>query len=280
MGKLIIVTDSSCDLSLEYLKTNNIKMLPLTVEILGTVYKDIIDINLDEFYKLIDNPKAVPKTAAVNTFAFQKCFEEELKKGNEILYIGLSSKLSSTFNCAAMAKEEIGSGKIHLFDSKSAAFGQGLLVKVAQSMIDSGKNIEEIIKVLEDIKPRMDYAVMINNIEILKRSGRISGIQAFAGNMLNIKPIISVDDGEVNVKKKIRGTKAGINYLVKRVEEIGIDSKYPVIICYGSDLDLRDMIYDKLAQVIDKDSIESMQIGATIGSHTGKSGVGIFFVRK
>lgn len=280
MSHIVLVTDSSCDLSMEYLKEKNIRMLPLTVEIMGEVYKDIIDLEPNKFYEKIENPKAIPRTAGVNEFAFEECFKEELEKGKEILYIGLSSKLSSTYDCAAMAKKNLESDDIYLFDSLSAAFGQGLLVREAVKLIEEGKRIDEIVDLLESIRPRMDYSVMINNVEMLKRSGRINGIQAFASNILSIKPVISVDDGKVNVMKKIRGTKSAIKFLVSRLEEIGIDNKYPVIICYGTDMELRGEIEEKLKSVIGTHPIESMQIGATIGSHTGSSGIGLFFIKE
>lgn len=279
MSNIVLVTDSASDLPLEYIKENNIVLLPLSVEIKGKVYQDIIDLNPDKFYELIREDGVVPKTSGVNLYTFERIFKEELGKGKEILYIRISSEISVTFSCAYQVKEAISSDKIHLVDSRSAAFGQGLLVTEANKMIKEGKEINKIVEKLNEIKVRMDYAVMLNKIEMLRRSGRISGIQAFAGNMLNIKPIIAVEDGKVNVIKKVRGTKSAISFLVDRLDDYNIDFNYPVIICYGTDEDLRSMVEEKLKEKFTALELKSMQIGATVGSHTGESGVGIFFVR-
>ncbi|MEN8076387.1 DegV family protein [Clostridioides difficile] len=279
MNDIVIITDSSCDLSLDYLNENNIILLPLTVEIHGEIYKDIIELNTNKFYSLIDDKTAIPKTAGVNLYTFEQVFKEELLKGNEILYIGISSEISSTFSSAYQAKLQLGSDKIHLIDSRSAAYGQGLLVEIANDMKKKGKNVNEIIKLIEDIIPRMDYAVMINDIEMLKRSGRISAMTSFAGNLLNIKPVICVEDGKVEILKKVKGTKSAINFLVNRLTELKPDNKFPIVIYYGSDCDLKNMVNDKLTNLFPSSKIKSMQIGATIGSHTGKYGVGIFFVK-
>lgn len=146
-------------------------------------------------------------------------------------------------------------------------------------MKKKGKNVNEIIKLIEDIIPRMDYAVMINDIEMLKRSGRISAMTSFAGNLLNIKPVICVEDGKVEILKKVKGTKSAISFLINRLTELKPDNKFPIVIYYGSDCDLKNMINDKLTNLFPNSEIKSMQIGATIGSHTGKYGVGIFFVK-
>lgn len=280
MNNIVLITDSSCDLPLEYLIENKIILLPLTVEIKGKVYKDILDLKPNEFYELIKDKDAIPKTAAVNMYSFEEIFKAELEKGNEVLYIGISSEISGTFSFANQAKELIASERIHLLDSRTAAFGQGLLVIEANKMIKEGKNIQEILNVLNEVKLRMDYAVALNKIEMLKRSGRISGMQAFAGNLLNIKPIISVEDGKVNVTKKVRGTKMAINFLVNRLDKEIIDFRYPLIICYGTDENLKNMLEEKLKEKLGGINIQSMQIGATVGSHTGDSGIGTFFVRK
>lgn len=280
MNELVIITDSSCDLSLDYLNKNNIILLPLTVEIQGEIYKDIIELNADKFYSLIDDKTAVPKTAGVNLYTFEQVFKKELLKGNEILYIGISSEISSTFSSAFQAKLQLGSDKIHLIDSRSAAYGQGLLVEIANEMKNEGKNVNEIINVIKDIIPRMDYAVMINDIEMLKRSGRISAMTSFAGNLLNIKPVICVEDGEVEILKKVKGTKSAINFLVNRLSQFKPDNKFPIVIYYGCDNDLKDIVNDKLINLFPNYNIKSIQIGATIGSHTGKYGVGIFFVKE
>lgn len=279
MNELVIITDSSCDLSLNYLNENNIILLPLTVEIHGEIYKDIIELNTDKFYNLIDDKTAIPKTAGVNLYTFEQVFKEELLKGNEILYIGISSEISSTFSSAYQAKLQLDNDKIHLIDSRSAAYGQGLLVEIANDMKKKGKNVNEIIKIIEDIIPRMDYSVMINDIEMLKRSGRISAMTSFAGNLLNIKPVICVEDGKVEILKKVKGTKSAISFLINRLTELKPDNKFPIVIYYGSDCDLKNMINDKLTNLFPNSEIKSMQIGATIGSHTGKYGVGIFFVK-
>lgn len=280
MGNIVIITDSACDLEIDYIKENNIILLPLTVEINGVSYKDIIDLKPEKFYDLIDNKNALPKTANLELCDFQSVFKRELDLGNEILYIGLSSNLSDTYSYAEKATDGLNVKKICLVDSKTAAFGQGLLVKEAVKLVNEGLSLRDIRDHLEVLKNKLDYSVMINDIEILERSGKISGIKAFAGEALNIKPIITIDDGKVNILKKVKGTKSAMRFLLKRLNAFEVNEEYPIIICYGSDFELKEMMENRLREFNFDCRIESMQIGATIGSHTGKSGVGILFVRK
>lgn len=280
MGNVIIVTDSACDLSLEYIEENNIILLPLKVDIKGITYKDIVELKPESFYEIIEEKDAIPKTSSVTLYDFEIVFKRILNLGKEVLYIGLSSELSSTFSFAEKARESLNGKMIHLVDSKSAAFGQGLLVKEAVKMLKEGKEVGDIKEHLEILRERLDYSVMINDIEMLKRSGRITGIKAFAGELLSIKPIISVNEGRVTILKKIKGTKSAMRFLLKRLSAFEVDNKYPIIVCYGSDIELKDMMENKLKELNNCFEVESMQIGATIGSHTGKSGVGLLFVRK
>lgn len=280
MGNIVIVTDSACNLSLDYIKENNIILLPFNIDIKGISYKDIIDLNPEKFYEIIQDKDAIPKTSGVGSYEFERLFRRELEIGNEVLYIGLSSNLTSTYSSAEKARESFDGKKIALVDSKSAAFGQGLLVEEAVDMIKQRLSLRDIKDYLDVLKEKLDYSVMINDIEMLKRSGKILGIQAFAGEVLNIKPIITVDDGKVNILKKIKGTKSAMRFLLKRLNAFEVDERYPIIICYGSDIELRDMMENRLSEFNFNCDIKSMKIGATVGAHTGKSGVGLLFVRK
>ena len=190
-----IITDSGCDLSLDYVKENNIEVVPLMVNINGKFIPDDLGQTLSrqDFYDLLKDG-ILPTTTQVNIGSFYEVFKTYIEKGDEIVYIGLSSALSGTYNSAVKAKEmlleEYSNAKIYTIDSLSASLGEGLLVYTLKELLDKGTPLLEAIKFIEENKRKVIHSIIVDDLNYLKRGGRLSGAAAAVGSILNIKPVL------------------------------------------------------------------------------------------
>lgn len=284
MNEYVIYTDSSCDLSSELLKKRGVHYASLSFRFDGEekLYSNS-DMPLKEFYdKMRDG--AVAKTSAVNPDTFSAGFEQILKDGKDILYIGFSSGLSTTFNSARIAAENLKSDypdrKIIVVDSLAASAGVALLVDLVIEKKNSGATIEEAAKYAEDLKLNICHWFTVDDLVYLKRGGRISPTAAFFGNMLGIKPVLHVDnEGHLVNVQKIRGRKMAIETLAAKCNETR-RSDYPAI-AYISNADcLDDANY--LAKILEeKYDVKTeviTDVGAVIGAHSGPGTLALFFV--
>lgn len=283
--KIKLITDSACDLPLEYVKDNNIDIVSLTVNIKGEFRKDDLGETLKykEFYKLIREGE-LPSTAQVNVFTFEETFQKYVKEGYSIVYIGLAGELSGTVNSARVARENIledyKEADITVIDSKSASLGEGSLVYYACEMIKAGKSKNEVIKWVEEHCDKVIHAIVVDDLSHLKRGGRISGATAAIGGLLNIKPSLKLDkQGKVLPGIKLKGRKKSIKYIANEVKNKGINLEDQIIfICHADCLDeameLKELILseNKVKGII----INSM--GAVIGTHGGPGTLAAAFI--
>lgn len=280
-----LVTDSGCDLSIELVKENNIDIACLELHLEEQTISDDLGQTLpyDKFYKIL-REGGNSKTSQVNINAFEEIFEGNIRQGNEIIYIGLSAALSGTFNSAHVAKnnvlEQYPEAKIAIIDSKSASVGEGLLVYLAHKQIEEGKSFEEVVHWIEEHKLKIIHSVMVEDLKFLQRGGRLSSTAATIGSLLQLKPIIAInDEGKLEVKTKVKGRKKSLRYLVSNMEEHITNLEIVFIAhgdCYEEALRIKEMILDtsNVKEVI----INS--IGTVIGSHVGPDTIVITFVGK
>ena len=233
--KIKLIADSACDLPLEYVKENNIDLVSLTVNIKGNFVKDDLGQTLKykEFYELLRKGE-MTSTAQVNVYDFEEVFKKYASEGVTIIYIGLSSTLSGTLNSARIARENIleeyPESDINIIDSRSASLGEGALIYYACEMLKSGQAKGEVINWLENNCNKIIHAITVDDLEHLKRGGRVSGATAMIGGLLNIKPTLKLDDeGNVVQGPKIKGRKKAIKYLANEVKEKGINLEEQVI---------------------------------------------------
>ena len=234
-----IITDSACDLKREYIDKNNIALLSLILNLEGQAIKDDLgkSLSYEEFYNKMRHG-ATPTTSQINAHDFEEEFTKYIKNGDSIIYISISSSLSGTFNSANIARnnliEEYPEAKIELVDSSSVSMGQGLLVLKACEMRDNGASIDEIVEWLEENKRKVIHSILIDDLNHLKRGGRISGATATIGSLLNIKPSAYLDDeGKLVQGEKIKGKKKALRFLANEVKEI-IEINSLAIICIRS----------------------------------------------
>lgn len=285
MGEYIILTDSSCDLSQEMVEELDLHVLPLSFIIRNTTMKDYPDhrdMSSKEFYQLIREGE-MPTTSAVNTQQYIDYLTPMLEAGKDVLILSFSSGLSATYQSSAIAAEELRGQfperKIVAVDTLCASAGQGMLVWYACKKRLAGESLEAVQSWVEDNKMKMCHWVTVNDLMHLKRGGRISAATAVVGTMLQIKPIIHVDDeGKLDTVEKARGRKAALDFLVKKVVDTAIDPAEQTI--FFSHSDCREDVEYMAAQVKEKCGVKDVKIcdiGPVIGSHTGPGCAVVFF---
>ena len=282
-----IITDSACDLKREYIDKNNIGLLSLILNLEGQAIKDDLGESLSykEFYNRM-RQGATPTTSQVNAHDFEEEFTKHIKNGDSIIYISISASLSGTFNSANIAKnnllEEYPEAKIELVDSLSASMGQGLLVLKACEMRDNGASIEEIVEWLEENKRKVIHSILIDDLNHLKRGGRISGATATIGGLLNIKPSAYLDDeGKLAQGEKIKGKKKALRFLANEVKERAIDSENEVLyICHGDCQEEAESLRDIIEQEVKFKNIIINYVGNVVGAHTGPGVLAVIFLGK
>ncbi|MDI6604664.1 MAG: DegV family protein [Thermoanaerobacteraceae bacterium] len=276
MGKIAIVTDSLADVPEEFIKMYNIYVAPLVINIDGISYKDGVDLNKDDFYNLLNEGK-MPTTSQVPPTEFIDMFEDLLKSYECIIAILLSSKLSGTYQSAVIAKNTLNNDKIFIIDSRNFSLGNGLIVIKAAEMALNGNSKDDIIKEVEDMIPKMRYIMTFDSLDYLYKGGRLNKSQAIIGNILNIKPIIMNDDGELKIVDKVRGRKNIIKWIIKyiRDEEIDFENQEIGLIHTGSSEFINDIENTLRSELGIRKFIKS-RAGCAAGVHAGPSAVGVF----
>ncbi|WP_040328928.1 DegV family protein [Clostridium ihumii] len=285
--KIKLITDSASDLPLEFVKDNDIDFVPLGVNIDGNFILDDLGENfkMDEFYSLIRQGK-MPSTSQANVFAFEEIFEKYVKEGYKIIYIGLSSALSGTFNSSVIARnsvlEKYNDADISVIDSKSVSLGEGLLVYKACELINKGLDKEEIVKFIENIKEKVIHSIVVDDLAHLKRGGRISGATATVGSILNIKPTLTLDnEGKVVVKSKIKGKKKAIKYLASEIKDNAIDlENQTIFICHADCLTEAEELKNIILEESTVKDVIINSIGVVIGTHGGPGTLAAVFIGK
>ena len=278
---LKIVLDSTSDLVPELL--GKFEIVPLTVNFGEEEFIDGVTITREEFYAKLIESDVIPTTSQATPEAFERVFKKLVENGDEVLCITVASKLSGTYQSACIAAEEF-PGKVRVIDSKSVAIGSAILAEFALSLLEKGVSAEEIEKELIEKREDIIIVALIDTLEYLKKGGRLSKTAAFAGSLLNIKPVVSVEDGEINVLGKARGSKQGSNFLIKEIEKAGgVDFSMPMLLGYtGHDPYMLEK-YKEDSRFIWEGKVENLRetcIGSVIGTHVGPGAIAVAFFRK
>lgn len=283
--KTIIFTDSCCDLPLSFVKENNIEVMELKVNLKGEEIPDDLgeSINYKDFYKLIRNGE-MPTTSQANVGEFQEKFEKYINDGYSIIYIGFSSALSGCINSARLAMENIKldneNADITIIDTKSASMGLGVLVYYGAKMLKDGKSKDEIVSWIEENKLRVNHWFTVDDLNHLKRGGRISSSVAIVGTMLSIKPIMHVDDeGRLTPVSKVKGRKKSIKVLQEKIlENIVNPEDQTIFISHGDCLEEAEHLKELITSEINVKDVIINNIGPVIGSHSGPGTMALFFI--
>ena len=277
--KTRIIVDSTSDL-LPAVKAQ-VHTVPLTVYFGQEEYVDGITIDHKAFYEKLIETDVHPSTSQATPAAFEVEYEKARAAGEAAVVITVSSKLSGTYQSAVIAAQDY--DNVYVVDSGSVAIGGGILVEYALNLLHDGLEAKEIAEKLEEAKHRIIIVALVDTLEYLKKGGRVSKTVAFAGTVLNIKPVLCVADGEIVMLGKARGSKMGNNLLVQEIEKLGgVDFSMPVLLGYTglSDAMLLKYIEDSRQLWEGKvDEVRYTTIGSVIGTHAGPGAVAVAFFK-
>lgn len=277
-----IITDSAADFEPQELERLKITCIPLTVRFGETEYQENITLSKNQFYELMLGCEELPKTSQASPQVLMDLFEDANNAGDEAIYFCLSSALSGTYQNALMTKNLTGSDRCHVVDCLNATGGQRLILEYAARLRDEGKNVQEIIAGVEDIRSRIVLYACIDTLEYLYKGGRISQTVYKLGTLANIKPIITVErDGGIGIPAKAMGMRKGMDYLCKQAELQPADPDFPFYAMYTNNRSVAETLVTRLSSsgiTVPEDRI--IQVGAAIGSHIGPDACGFVYVAK
>lgn len=284
MGNFKIITDSSCDLTQKLADELDLRVVPLSVLINDKEYVNYLDgreISFTDYYAML-RKGMLGKTSAPNVFDFTSAMEEYLKKGMDILYLGFSSALSGTYNAGVIAADELKAKyperKIITIDTLCASLGQGMMIYLAVKKKEEGASIEEVAEYVENNKLHLCHWFTVDDLNHLKRGGRVSAVEATFGTILNIKPVMHVDNaGRLIAVEKVRGRKASLNALIKMMKETVID-KSVAFISHGDCYEEAKALADKIREEVGIEDIRINYVGPVIGTHSGPGTMALFFL--
>ena len=284
MKKIGIMTDSHSGILTEEAEKLGIKVLPMPFYIDDELYLEGVDLSREEFYEKLRQGVNV-STSQPSPQEVMETWDDMLKEYETLIYIPISSGLSgSCMTAQGLAQDEEYEGKVFVVDNGHVSTPLHRSVLDAVEMAEAGYSAVEIKKILEETKEQMVIYVGLSTLEYLKKGGRISSAVAFAGELLSIKPVISVIDGEVKAIGKARGSKRGNNLLTELVDKSGgIDFEMPFSLAYsgGSDVLLKKYIEDSARLWVGHtENLPTLKIGATIGTHVGPGAVAVSFFSK
>lgn len=273
-----IIVDSTTDLPEQ--TARRVTVVPLTIHFGEQQYVSGVDIDARKFYEMLVEGDVLPTTSQPTPYAFTQVFQEAVDAGDTVVCITVSSKLSGTYQSACIAAADF-PGKVFVVDSLTVAIGGGILTEYALSLTDKGMDAEEIAWKLMQKREKVRLLALLDTLEYLKKGGRISSAVAFAGGLLNIKPVIAVADGEVKMLGKARGSKQGNNLLVQEIDKVGgVDFEKPLLLGYTglSDALLQKYIVDSAALWQGKvEQLPVSIVGSVVGTHAGPGAVAVAF---
>ena len=285
MSQYHIITDSGCDLNKTMIEELNITVVPLYVNFRQQSMEDSVDEGIAELYAGLRAGEAAT-TSAINPDRWARAMEPVLERGDDVLVITFSSGLSTTYQSAVIAanelQEQYPQRKIRVVDSLCASLGQGLLVWYACQKRSAGMDIEQLVSWLEESKPRLAHWFTVDDLMYLKRGGRVSAATALVGTMLQIKPVLHVDDeGHLINVSKARGRKASIAALAKQMETTGLPGENDTIfISHGDCREDAETLAAMLKESCGVKNVVIGYVGAVIGSHAGPGTLALFFLGK
>ena len=276
MSKIKIITDSTCDLPKEYIEKYNIEVMPVLINFGEESYLEGVEITRDEMIERIEREGVLPTTSQITPLRFEECYSKYINEGYKVVAIHMSSKMSGTYQSALIAKSEFSDDDLVVVDSLSITSGLGMIVLKAARMAEEGKTIHEIEKELLVYRTKLRSDLFFLSLDNLVKGGRLSKSKALIVGALGIKLILSIIDGEMDVKNKVRGSKKAIREIIKSFEETKRKEGEPVILINY----LGEEIIDDLRAYLEENNIEYIETtaGCAVGIHSGRNAGGFFFV--
>lgn len=281
MRPVKIICDSTCDLSEDQIKEYDIEIMPLYINIKDKSYRDNVDITVNDLYKYVDETGELPKTSALTIGDYIDTFKKWIDRGYDVLYTGISSGLSSSYNNSLIAIDELGAKEYcYSFDSKNLSTGIGLLILKVVEMRDAGMDCKTIYEKINEIVPNVRSQFIIDRFDYLHKGGRCSSMARIFGTMLKIKPLITVREGKMTVAekphgKKIKGLEALLRFLERDKDNLDLSTVFITHTMADS-----DALYLK-EKILENYNFKNLYItnaGSTIASHCGPGTIGILYI--
>ena len=279
--KVIIASDSTCDLSAELIERFGVQILPLGVTLGEEQYVDGVDINPDMIYEHYEKTGELPKTAAINIAEFESFYKKFTDEGYAVVMFTIGSGMSSTYNNARLAAEEL--EDVYVVDTKNLSTGGGLLVLSACDMVAEGKTASEIAQACSTLADYVDASFVIDNLEFLYKGGRCSALAVLGANVLQLKPCIMVRDGKMGVGKKYRGKfdvvlKTYIKDMIGDASDI--DTSRVFVTHAGCDESIVNACLEQVKAMGVFGEVMLTRAGCTVSSHCGRNTLGVLFIKK
>lgn len=275
-----IITDSGADILKEEAKKLNIEVVELTINTEEKSFVPKDENELKEYYKSLATMKTLPYTSQPSPEEFLNVFDS-IDEKDEVLYLGLSSKVSGTFNSANIAKEmSKNKNRIHLIDTLSGIEGLKILVWEAVRLRDNGHTIYEIINVINDLTPRIKIYGVVDTLKYLRKGGRIPKSLGIIGEILNIKPVVSLIDGVLESISKARGSKAALKSMLEEVKKDKVDSFFGIHLGYTGNIEVLEPLIEQINVQFKDIPYYISHIGGIIGTHTGPHCVTMCYISK
>ena len=281
MRPVRIFVDSTADIPSEIMKKYNITLMPLYVTLGDTTYKDVVEVNASDIFDYCEKNKTLPKTAAVSVSDYLDAFGPVVEEGSDIVHFTICSDMSSCYQNACLAAEQL--GHIRVVDSRNLSSGIGLLAIAASEMAAAGKSSDEIFDEITSMIPQLDVSFVLNDLNYLYKGGRCSGVAALGANVLKLKPCIEVVNGKMGVGKKYRGSfeKCVHEYIKDRLEgKTNIDTHRMFFTYTAVDPSIVAALKKEIASYQPFEELLLSEAGSTISGHCGPCCLGILYLHK
>ena len=281
--KIRIITDSASDISQELARQWDIRVIPLSIYFGEQEYLDGVTLSNREFYEKLIESSVIPKTSQIPPYGYEQEFIKAFRAGYEhVICFTLSSGVSGSYQSACLAAEKF-DGKVTVIDTKQFCVSEYIIVQRAVQLRDAGLSAKELTEQIRKELTESHVIAVFDTLEYLKLGGRLSATAAFAGHLLSIKPVLTIEKGKVKIIGKARGSKHGNNMLMQAVEALGIDFDRPVCLAYSgfSDAVLQKYVRDsKKLYEGHEDALQVAKVGATIGTYSGPDAIAVAFFEK
>ena len=275
-----IITDSAADLTEEN-KRRLYAVVPLSVSFGEEVFADGVTLSKDKFYERLEKSKELPRTSQPSPEAFEKVFRKLQEQGDSAVVITISSGLSGTYQSACLAAQKY--PNVRVVDSQSVSIGTGVLAEYACSCAEKGMELDELARHLTEKREEIGLIAMVDTLKYLRKGGRISGAAAVAGEVLNIKPVITIKDGKVAILGKARGSRKANNFLIEQIRRNGVNYSMPILLGFTGQSDelLQNYVRDRSCLWQGHvDHLDSVKLCSVIGTHAGPGAVAVAYFCK
>ncbi len=278
--KIQITCDSTCDLTPQLREKYDIAVLPVTVNLGDQSCKDGVDVTCEDLFAYVESTGKLPKTSAISIYEYDQFFSRFVEDGMQVIHISLSGELSSTYQNACIAAEDV--GNVYVIDSRSLSTGSAHLALKAREMAEKGMEAADIVNAVNEARERLDVSFVLQTLEYLHKGGRCSGVAAFGANVMKLRPEIRVTDGTMDVGRKYRGSleKSILAYVRGCLEgREDVDTKRVFVMHSGLSQEILDKISAVVKELQPFEEVIVARAGCTITSHCGPDCMGLIFMK-